>query len=100
MASNLRTPTLGLTALSMCLCLAIIGTAGRSLHVYYDQHNVNPWLLPLWPNHFDIRELQMLVAVAAVIVVCNAVLGAGLMVKQVYSYQVNTFLKGRSWWRI
>lgn len=83
MVSNLRTPTLALTALSMCLCLAIIGTAGRSLNVFQDQHSTNPWLLPVWPNHFDTRELEMLIGTSAAIVVCNAILGAGLVVKQV-----------------
>jgi hypothetical protein len=83
MSFNLRTPTLALTGLSMCLCLAIIGTAGRSLHVYYNQHTTNPWLLPVWPNHFDTRELQMLIGTSAGVVVCNAVLVLGLLVKKV-----------------
>jgi hypothetical protein len=83
MSFNLRTPTLALTGLSMCLCLAIIGTAGRSLHVYHNQHSTNPWLLPVWPNHFDTRELQMLIGTSAGVVVCNAVLVLGLLVKKV-----------------
>ena len=83
MASRLRTPTLGLAGLSMCLCLAIIGTGGRSLHVYYDQRTKNEWLLPLWPNHFDMRELQTLIGTAGAIFVLNAVLAVALLVNNV-----------------
>ncbi len=82
-AQALRTPTLGLTVLSLCLSIAIIGTAGRSLHVYYSEHSTNLWLLPVWPDHFDLRELQMLVGCAAAIVACNAVLGVSLVVAAV-----------------
>lgn len=67
----------------MCLCLAIVGTAGRSLHVYYQERSTNMWLLPVWPNHFDVRELQMLIGTAGAIVVCNALLSVSLVVKAV-----------------
>ncbi|KAK5166665.1 uncharacterized protein LTR77_008209 [Saxophila tyrrhenica] len=83
MANNLRNPTLGLALLSLGLSIAVIGTAGRSLHVYYSEHSTNMWLLPVWPNHFDLRELQMLVGSAAAVVVCNLVLGTSLVVAKV-----------------
>lgn len=83
MASRLRTPTLGLVALSMALSLAMVGTAGRGLHVYFSQHKSNPWLLPLWPNHFDSRELQMLIGSSATVFVLNAILAAALLISAV-----------------
>lgn len=83
MASRLRTPTLGLAALSMCLCLGIIGTAGRSIHVFNHQQSTNVWLLPIWPNHFDIRELQTLIGTAAAIFLLNAILAVALVVPSV-----------------
>ncbi|KAK3725561.1 hypothetical protein LTR37_000531 [Vermiconidia calcicola] len=78
--SRLRTPTLALAGLSMCLTLSIIGTAARSLHVYNTQQSTNPWLLPLWPNHFDVRELQLLIGTAVAIFLLNALLAVGLVV--------------------
>ena len=83
MASRLRTPTLGLAGLSMCLCLGIIGTAGRSIHVFYSQQSRNEWLLPIWPNHFDIRELQTLIGTAGAIFVLNSILVVALVVPSV-----------------
>lgn len=83
MATYLRASTLGVTALSMCLALAVIGTAGRSLHVYYHQQHSNPWLLPLWPGHFDSQELQLLIGSSGAVVVLNAILAFALLVPAV-----------------
>ena len=85
MSSNLRKVALGLTALSMCLSLAMLGTAGRSLHVYFSQKNTNDWFLPLWPSHFDTRELEMLVGTSAAVFVLNTVLAVALLVPAVCS---------------
>ena len=87
MASRLRTPTLGIAALSMALALAMVGTAGRSLHVYYSQHNSNPWLLPLFPHHFDSRELQMLIGTSGAVFVLNAILAVALLVSAVCQHR-------------
>jgi hypothetical protein len=83
MALRLRTPTLGLAGLSMCLCLAIIGTGGKSLHVFNSQQSTNDWLLPIWPNHFDMRELHALIGTTAAIFVLNAILAVALLVPSV-----------------
>ncbi|TKA69343.1 hypothetical protein B0A55_08158 [Friedmanniomyces simplex] len=79
-AARLRTPTLAFAALSICLNLAIIGCAGRTLSVFNTQQSSNVWLLPLWPNHFDTRELHALAGTATAIVVLNAVLILSLFV--------------------
>ncbi|TKA24525.1 hypothetical protein B0A50_06682 [Salinomyces thailandicus] len=73
MAAKLRLPTLALAALSICLSLAIIGCAGRALNIFDVQHSSNVWLLPLWPNHFDTRELQTLLGTSAAILVLNSI---------------------------
>lgn len=83
MASRLKAPTLGLAGLSMCLCLAIIGTGGKSLHVFNDQQSSNYWLLPIWPGHFDMRELQTLIGTSAAIFVLNALLAVAMLVPSV-----------------
>ena len=88
MASKLKTPTLALAGLSMCLCLAMIGTGGRSLHVFYSEQSTNAWLLPIWRGHFDIRELQTLIGTAAVIFVLNAILAVALLVPSVCTYHL------------
>ncbi|KAK4973936.1 hypothetical protein LTR42_005926 [Elasticomyces elasticus] len=79
--AKLRTPTLAFAALSICLNLAIIGCAGRTLSFYNTEQRSNAWLLPIWPNHFDTRELHALVGTATAIVVLNAVLVAALFVR-------------------
>ncbi|KAK0855941.1 hypothetical protein LTS02_010872 [Friedmanniomyces endolithicus] len=82
-APNLRTPTLALAALSICLNLAIIGCAAHTLSVFNTEQSSNVWLLPLWPNHFDTRELHALLGTAAAIAVLNAVLILPLFVRAV-----------------
>ena len=83
MAARLRTPTLGLAGLSMCLCLAIIGTGGSGLSIFNRKQSTNAWLLPIWPAHFDMRELQTLIGTAAAICVLNAVLAVAVLVPSV-----------------
>ncbi|KAK5733354.1 hypothetical protein LTR17_009726 [Elasticomyces elasticus] len=79
--AKLRTPTLAFAGLSICLNLAIIGCAGRTLSFYNTEQRINAWLLPIWPNHFDTRELHALVGTATAIVVLDAVLVAALFVR-------------------
>ena len=83
MAPSLRAPTLALGLLSMCLSIGIIGTAGRSYYVFTSSQSENPWFLPAWPNHFDMRELQTLIGTSAAIFMLNGVLVAALFVASV-----------------
>ncbi|KAK0860321.1 hypothetical protein LTS02_008546 [Friedmanniomyces endolithicus] len=78
---KLRTPTLAFAALSIGLNLAIIGCAAHTLHFFNAEQSSNVWLLPLWPNHFDTRELHALLGTAIAIVVLNAVLILPLFVR-------------------
>ena len=61
----------------------MIGTAGRSLNVFYNERKTNDWLLPLWPNHFDHRELKMVIGTSAAIFVLNAILAVSLLITAV-----------------
>lgn len=83
MAARLRMPTLAFTALSICLSIAIIGCTGRTINVFQGKHKSNPWLLPIWPNHFDTRELHALAGTSAAIVVLNGLLALALFVPKV-----------------
>lgn len=67
----------------MCLCLAIIGTGGSGLNIFNNQQSTNAWLLPIWPAHFDMRELKALIGTAAAICVLNAVVAVALLVPSV-----------------
>lgn len=83
MAQALRMPILASAALSICLSLAIIGCAGRSLSIFDSQQASNAWLLPIWPNHFDTRELPALIGTSAAVVILNFVLIAALFMQKV-----------------
>ncbi|KAK3113615.1 hypothetical protein LTR53_008915 [Teratosphaeriaceae sp. CCFEE 6253] len=80
MAAKLRMPTVAFAALSVCLNLAIIGCAGRTLAFFNTEQKSNAWLLPIWPNHFDTRELHALVGTSAAVIALNALLVLSLFV--------------------
>ncbi|KAK5116501.1 hypothetical protein LTR62_008050 [Meristemomyces frigidus] len=82
MATLLRLPTFALATLSIILNIAVLACAARTLHFYDSEQKTNVWLLPVWPNHFDTRELHALVGTSAAIVALNVVLGASLFVQK------------------
>ncbi|KAI6800982.1 hypothetical protein KC361_g2035 [Hortaea werneckii] len=82
MAQPPRMLILAAAALSICLSFAIIGCAGRSLGIFNGQQASNVWLLPIWPNHFDTRDLDALIGTSAAVVILNLVLIAALFVQK------------------
>ncbi len=48
----IQTITISLIA---ALSIAIVGCAAHALHFYNNQRESNPWWLPLWPDHFNVR---------------------------------------------
>jgi hypothetical protein len=62
-----------LIGLCFCLSVAILGTAGHTLHVFKTQQSSNPWWLPLWPQHFDASGISALIGSAAVVTVLSAI---------------------------
>jgi hypothetical protein len=83
MAAKLRMPTMAFAALSVCLNVAVIGCAGRTISHFNTQQTSNAWFLPIWPNHFDTRELQALIGTSAAIIVLNAILVLSIFVTSV-----------------
>lgn len=81
--SSLRLPTFGLALLSICLSVAIIGCAGRTLNLFNTQQSTNAWLLPLWPQHFDTRGLQALIGISASVLVLDALLVVAVLIPAV-----------------
>jgi hypothetical protein len=84
-----RLSLLAMTGLSCVLSLAVIGTAGHTLSVFNSQHNVNPWWLPLWTDHFNTDGTKGLIGAAATVVLLSSVyliLSAIPKVKQSHAY--------------
>ncbi|KAK7543896.1 hypothetical protein JOL62DRAFT_72286 [Phyllosticta paracitricarpa] len=54
-----------LAALIFCLSVAMMGTAGHTLQAYRGQSGTNPWWLPLWNEHFNVRGTNSLIGSAA-----------------------------------
>jgi hypothetical protein len=68
----LRLVSLGLALLSVCLSIAIIGTAADAYTIYKRQASaLNPWWLPLWPGHFNTRGTKSLIGAAVSVVILN-----------------------------
>ena len=51
--------------------------------IFNKNQSTNAWYLPIWPAHFDMRELQTLIGTAAAICVLNAILAVALLVPSV-----------------
>lgn len=77
MPPTLPTTLLALLPLSLLLTLSALATASRTLALFNTQQPHNPWLLPLWRGHFDLRSLHLVVAASAAILVLD---GAALAV--------------------
>lgn len=69
--THIRIAQLSLAGLSFIFGVCIMGTAGHALAVYNDQYSTNPWWLPLWNGHFDVRGTNTLVGAGAVITFFN-----------------------------
>lgn len=61
----------GLAALSFAFAVTILGTAAHTMSVYNIQSGVNPWWIPLWAEHFDVRGTRSLIGSAAVVLILN-----------------------------
>ncbi|KAK8245330.1 hypothetical protein HDK77DRAFT_249913 [Phyllosticta capitalensis] len=63
--SKVQMAQVAVAALVFCLSVAIMGTAGHSLQVYRGQSSTNPWWLPLWNQHFNVRGTNSLIGSSA-----------------------------------
>lgn len=61
----------GLTALALLCALTILGTSGNALAVYNTTSLPADYLLPLWPDEFDLRPTMALVGGSVCIVVLS-----------------------------
>jgi hypothetical protein len=72
-----------LTALALLAGITILGVSADALAVYDSTHLSGDFLLPLWPDHFDLRPTVALVVGAAIITIINIVSLACSKVKYV-----------------
>lgn len=70
----------GAAALALLMGLTVLGVSANTLRVYNDTHVAADFLLPLWPDEFNIRPTVALVAGSVVVTVANLV---GLCFSQV-----------------
>jgi len=64
---------LALTVLALLAGITILSTAANTLSVYNTTHLSEDFLLPLWPNDFDLRPTTALVICGAIISVASIV---------------------------
>ncbi|KAF2104312.1 hypothetical protein NA57DRAFT_51145 [Rhizodiscina lignyota] len=70
----LRTAQIVLAIISIALSASILGTAADTYRVYKQQSSgMNPWWLPLWPDHFDTSSTPALIGTGAAILILNLV---------------------------
>jgi hypothetical protein len=68
----LRLVSVALAILSVCLSIAIIGTAADAYSTYKSQAMAgNPWWLPLWPGYFNTRGTKSQIGAAVGVLLFN-----------------------------
>jgi len=63
----------GLTIVALLAGVTILGVSADALAVYNATNIGQDFLLPLWPDNFNLRPTVALVAGSAIVVVANAV---------------------------
>jgi uncharacterized membrane protein len=64
---------LGLTGLALLMGISTMGLGADTLNVYQTTHVSQDFLLPLWPDQFDLRPTTALVVGATIVVLTNIV---------------------------
>ena len=72
-SSQLHLPLLALLVLALIISIATLACAASTLRLFESQQGTNPWLLPIWRNHFDLRGLKLVVGTSAAVAVLDAV---------------------------
>lgn len=62
---------IGITVLALLFGITILGLSADSLAVYQATHVPSDFLLPLWPDEFDLRPTVALVVGATFVTLCN-----------------------------
>lgn len=62
----------GATVLALLMGVSVLGLSADALNVYNSTHVSHDFLLPLWPDAFDLRPTVALTVGAAIVVAANA----------------------------
>lgn len=85
-SSQLHLPLLALLVLALIISIATLACAASTLRLFESQQGTNPWLLPIWRNHFDLRGLKLVVGTSAAVALFDLV---GVVVLVVLAVQVS-----------
>lgn len=72
-SSQLHLPLLALLVLTLIISIATLVCAATTLRLFDSQQGTNPWLLPIWRNHFDLRGLKLVVGTSAAVALFDLV---------------------------
>ncbi|KAK4123442.1 hypothetical protein N657DRAFT_655873 [Parathielavia appendiculata] len=61
----------GTTLLALLMGLTVLGVSGNTLRVYQETHVPHEYMLPLWPDEFNVRPTLSLVIGSAIVLVSN-----------------------------
>lgn len=61
----------GVTVLALLMGLTVLGVSANTLRVYQETHVAHEFLLPLWPDEFNVRPTVALVIGSAFVLVSN-----------------------------
>lgn len=64
---------IGLTLVALLMGITVLGVSADALAVYDTTHVPQTFLLPLWPDQFNLRPTVALVVGSAIVVLANAV---------------------------
>ena len=63
----------GTTALALLMGLTVLGISANTLRVYQETHVSAEFMLPLWPDEFNIRPTVSLVIGSTIVLVANII---------------------------
>jgi hypothetical protein len=63
----------GVTVLALLMGLTVLGVAGNTLRVYESTHVAHEFMLPLWPDNFNVRPTVSLVIGSVIVLVANLI---------------------------
>jgi len=99
-SSRLHLPLLALLVLALIISIATLACAATTLDLFESQQGTNPWLLPIWRNHFDLRGLKLVVGTSVPIVLFDlvALVALLLLATQVSLLVLTGHSQGTTWW--
>ena len=72
-ASVVDSARAGTTVLALLMGLTVLGISANTLRVYQDTHVAHEFMLPLWPDDFNIRPTVSLVIGSVIVLVANLI---------------------------